>query len=142
MSARARASSPSPPPNFFRVARVEACDTDPLAVEVARENAALNGVAEVIDFRVGSVNEVDGAAFDERSRPEAETVCANLTADVIVSLLPSLLAAARENLILSGILESQCRLRALAPVRVGRRRLRGRARGRVGRHHRGLWIAG
>ena len=93
---------------LFPGARVEACDTDPLAVEVARENAALNGVAGVIDFRVGSVNEVDGGAVGGRSSPQAETVCANLTADVIVSLLPSLLSAARANLILSGILESQC----------------------------------
>lgn len=95
-------------------ARVEACDTDEVAVEVARENAALNGVADAVGFRVGSV--VDEGAVDERSasineegpRPKADTVCANLTADVIVPLLPSLVAAARANLILSGILESQC----------------------------------
>lgn len=79
-------------------ARIEACDTDPVAVEVARENARLNGVAERINFRDGTI--------DESSAP-ADTVCANLTADVIAPLLPALLAAARENLILSGILSIQ-----------------------------------
>ncbi len=79
-------------------ARVEACDTDPLAVEIARENAHLNGVGERIEFRVGSVDE---------TTPSASLVCANLTADVIVPLLPSLLAATCERLVLSGILETQ-----------------------------------
>jgi ribosomal protein L11 methyltransferase len=79
-------------------ARVEACDTDPLAVEIARENARLNGVGERIEFSVGSV----GATTQS-----ASLVCANLTADVIVPLLPSLLGATCERLVLSGILETQ-----------------------------------
>ena len=79
-------------------ARVEACDTDPLAVEVAEENARLNGVGGRIRFRVGSV--------EEGAEP-AEVTCANLTADVIVPLLPALLAATRSRLILSGILDTQ-----------------------------------
>jgi ribosomal protein L11 methyltransferase len=83
---------------LFAEARVEACDTDPLAVGVAEENARLNGVAGSIRFRVGSV--------DETTAP-ADVTCANLTADVIVPLLPSLLRAARARLILSGILDTQ-----------------------------------
>jgi len=79
-------------------ARVAACDTDPLAVEVARENARLNGVGDSIEFWVGSVG--DGAA-------SADVVCANLTADVIVPLLPALAGAACRRLILSGILDTQ-----------------------------------
>jgi ribosomal protein L11 methyltransferase len=79
-------------------ARVEACDTDPLAVEIARENARLNGVGERIEFRAGSVGE---------TTQSASLVCANLTADVIVPLLPSLLGATCERLVLSGILETQ-----------------------------------
>ena len=79
-------------------ARVEACDTDPLAVGVAEENARLNGVADRVCLRVGSV--------DEATRP-AEVTCANLTADVIVPLLPALAASARSRLILSGILDAQ-----------------------------------
>jgi len=79
-------------------ARVEACDTDALAVEVAEENARRNGVEGRIEFRVGSVDE---------STASADTVCANLTADVIVPLLPALLGATCGRLILSGILDTQ-----------------------------------
>ncbi|HYE14081.1 MAG TPA: 50S ribosomal protein L11 methyltransferase [Pyrinomonadaceae bacterium] len=79
-------------------ARVEACDTDPLAVEVARENARVNGVADRIEFRVGSVEETTASA---------DVTCANLTADVIVPLLPLLLGATCGRLILSGILAPQ-----------------------------------
>jgi ribosomal protein L11 methyltransferase len=82
-------------------ARVEACDTDPLAVEVAEENARLNGVAERISFRVGSVEETTASA---------DLVCANLTADVILPLLPSLVAASCGRLVLSGILAEQTAL--------------------------------
>src|ERR1044071_66725 len=53
-------------------ARVEACDTDGDAVLIARENARLNGVAERIHFRVGTVDDSDTAS--------ASLVCANLTA--------------------------------------------------------------
>jgi ribosomal protein L11 methyltransferase len=79
-------------------ARVEACDTDPLAVSVAEENARLNGVAERIAFRVGSVEETTASA---------DLVCANLTADVILPLLPALLGATCGRLVLSGILTTQ-----------------------------------
>jgi ribosomal protein L11 methyltransferase len=79
-------------------ARVEACDTDPLAVSVAEENARLNGVAERIDFRVGTV---------EDATASADLVCANLTADVILPLLPALLGATCGRLVLSGILDVQ-----------------------------------
>ncbi|HLM58422.1 MAG TPA: 50S ribosomal protein L11 methyltransferase [Pyrinomonadaceae bacterium] len=79
-------------------ARVEACDTDPLAVEVARENARLNGVADSINFWVGSVGEATRSA---------DLVCANLTADVILPLLPSLIGATCGRLVLSGILDAQ-----------------------------------
>ncbi|HEX8351425.1 MAG TPA: 50S ribosomal protein L11 methyltransferase [Pyrinomonadaceae bacterium] len=79
-------------------ARVEACDTDPLAVSVAEENARLNGVGERVGFRVGSVDETTASA---------DLVCANLTADVILPLLPALLGATCGRLVLSGILATQ-----------------------------------
>jgi ribosomal protein L11 methyltransferase len=79
-------------------ARVEACDTDAEAVEIARENAELNGVAAQINFRAGTIEET-GASFD--------CVCANLTADVILPLLPALVGATCGRLILSGILDTQ-----------------------------------
>ena len=79
-------------------ARVEACDTDALAVTVAEENARRNGVAERIRLRVGSVDETTASA---------DFVCANLTADVILALLPALVAATCGRLVLSGILATQ-----------------------------------
>ncbi|HEY0377860.1 MAG TPA: 50S ribosomal protein L11 methyltransferase [Pyrinomonadaceae bacterium] len=79
-------------------ARVEACDTDAEAVRVARENAALNEVGGRINFRVGTVDETTASA---------DLVCANLTADVIVPLLPALAGATCGRLVLSGILDWQ-----------------------------------
>ncbi|MFL6212009.1 MAG: 50S ribosomal protein L11 methyltransferase [Pyrinomonadaceae bacterium] len=79
-------------------ARIAACDTDAEAVEIARENARLNGVADQIDFYVGSISE---------PTPSADCVCANLTADVIGPLLPALVGATCGRLILSGILDTQ-----------------------------------
>ncbi|MBA3438484.1 MAG: 50S ribosomal protein L11 methyltransferase [Pyrinomonadaceae bacterium] len=79
-------------------ARIEACDTDAAAVEIARKNACLNQVAERIEFRVGTVD--NGTA-------SATCVCANLTADVIIKLLPALLSATCGRLILSGMLDAQ-----------------------------------
>jgi len=82
-------------------ARVEACDIDAEAIEIARENARLNGVGEQIEFRVGSVTEQTSSA---------DLVCANLTAPVIVELLPALRGATCGQLILSGILAEQSEL--------------------------------
>ena len=79
-------------------AHVEACDTDADALEIARENAAANNVADRITFRVGSVDETTSSA---------DFICANLTADVIVKHLPTLVALSCGRLVLSGILETQ-----------------------------------
>ena len=84
--------------NLHSEARIEACDTDPEAVAIARANAQLNSVAGRINFRVGTVDE---------STASAATVCANLTADVIVQLMPQLIGVTCGRLILSGILETQ-----------------------------------
>lgn len=83
---------------MFADARIEACDTDAEAVEIARDNAQLNEVAGQIEFRVASVDDQTASA---------DLVCANLTAPVIVELLPSLLGATCGRLVLSGILDSQ-----------------------------------
>ena len=83
---------------LFPEAQLEACDTDADAITIARENARLNGVAERIAFRVGTVEELTSSA---------DAVCANLTADVILPLLPALLSVTCGHLILSGILDTQ-----------------------------------
>jgi ribosomal protein L11 methyltransferase len=86
---------------MFPDAGIQACDTDVEAVEIARENARLNGLGNRIDFRVGSLDEETASA---------DLVCANLTAPVIVELLPLLLGATCGRLVLSGILDSQVEL--------------------------------
>jgi ribosomal protein L11 methyltransferase len=83
---------------LFPEARIEACDTDETAIRIARENAAINNVLDQIDFRVGSIDDATASA---------ELVCANLTADVIVHMLRSLVSLTCGKLILSGILETQ-----------------------------------
>ena len=79
-------------------ARIEACDTDGSAIQIARENAGANNVEDKINFWVGSIDE--GTA-------SADLVCANLTADVIVQLARTLVSLTCGKLILSGILETQ-----------------------------------
>jgi ribosomal protein L11 methyltransferase len=83
---------------LFPKARVEACDTDGDAITIAHENALLNRVSERINFRVGTVED-DAFSVD--------CVCANLTADVLIEILPTLIGASCGRLILSGILETQ-----------------------------------
>jgi ribosomal protein L11 methyltransferase len=77
---------------------VLACDTDENSIDIARRNAALNHVADDISFYVGSISE-DTLDFD--------FVCANLTADVILPILPLLIKKAHKKLVLSGILKEQ-----------------------------------
>ncbi|HEX9543776.1 MAG TPA: 50S ribosomal protein L11 methyltransferase [Pyrinomonadaceae bacterium] len=83
---------------LFPDAHVEAVDTDAQAMQIAAENARLNGVSDKIEFRVGSI--------DERTA-SADLVCANLTADVIGPILPQLIGATCGRLVLSGILDVQ-----------------------------------
>ena len=83
---------------MFPNAHVEACDTDADAVAIATENARLNGVFEKITFRVGTVEETTASA---------DLVCANLTADMITVMLPSLISVTCGHLVLSGILDTQ-----------------------------------
>ncbi|HYR77211.1 MAG TPA: 50S ribosomal protein L11 methyltransferase [Pyrinomonadaceae bacterium] len=86
---------------MFPDARVEAVDTDADAVEIARDNARLNDIGDKIIFRVGAIDEQTASA---------DLVCANLTAPVIIDLLPLLLGATCGRLVLSGILDSQIQL--------------------------------
>ncbi len=83
---------------LFPEARIEACDTDESAVTIARENAGVNRVLDQIDFHVGSVDD---------STASADLVCANLTADVIVRMMRTLVSLTCGKLVLSGILETQ-----------------------------------
>lgn len=80
--------------------RAIACDVDPIAIEVAKENAGLNGVADSIVFDVCGPEGVDGA-FD--------VVLANLTADVILYVRDALKSRTLPGgaLVMSGVLVEQ-----------------------------------
>jgi len=82
---------------MFPEAQVEACDTDAEAVVIARENAALNSAAD-INFYEGSIT---------ANTRDFDLICANLTAGVIIPLLPLLVEKSKDALILSGILAEQ-----------------------------------
>ena len=77
-------------------------DIDPLAIDNARENRALNGVpAAAFEIAEGSVAEVAGRSFD--------LVLANILARPLMEMAPELVSALAGGgaLVLSGILESQ-----------------------------------
>lgn len=78
--------------------KILACDTDVDSVKIAEENAGINGVADQIEFYVGSITP---------ETPQFDFVAANLTADVIVPLLPIIVEKAAKTLVLSGILREQ-----------------------------------
>ena len=82
-------------------ARITAFDVDPEAIEVARENAEINGVANNIEIEVNKLSSYAGQEFD--------VVLANLTADVIAPLAADFPAAMKPagTLIVSGILREQ-----------------------------------
>jgi len=77
---------------------VTAIDIDPQAVGVARENAEINRVAERVEIIEGEIRQFTSRAFD--------LVVANLTAEVIISLVADLASCLASNglMILSGIL--------------------------------------
>ena len=82
-------------------------DIDPEAVQAAQANAELNGVAERLDVKLGSVAEILG---EGASLKRAPLVLANILAPVIVRLLDDGLANLLDPggvLILSGILDEQ-----------------------------------
>jgi ribosomal protein L11 methyltransferase len=79
-------------------AGIAACDVDSVSIKIATENAIANGVATRIDLFDGSIAD---------TTPVYDFVCANLTVDVIIPLLPLLLAKTRHCLVLSGILAEQ-----------------------------------
>jgi ribosomal protein L11 methyltransferase len=78
--------------------RVDAVDTDPVAVEATLANAAANGVAGQLSARIGTLEQVPDEPYP--------LVLANLVAAVLVDLAPRLAAhaAAAGTLLASGII--------------------------------------
>jgi ribosomal protein L11 methyltransferase len=81
-----------------RILLINACDTDKGSIDIALENAELNGVGDKINFTTETISQKDS---------KYDFVCANLTADVIVPLLPLLIEKTKRILVLSGILKEQ-----------------------------------
>jgi ribosomal protein L11 methyltransferase len=80
--------------------KVVGCDTDEDSIKIAKENAELNETTN-IELSVGSIS---------GETPEFDFVCANLTADVILPILPLLIEKSKRILVLSGILSEQEKL--------------------------------
>lgn len=87
----------------FGAARVVAIDNDPDVIEVVRENAERNGLAERIDARACTVDAVEG---------RFPVVVANIETRILVPMAPALVRAVAPGglLVLSGILASEERL--------------------------------
>jgi len=79
-------------------ASILACDNDPDSIKIARENAQLNGVAELIHFEEGTL---------AMNTPQVDFICANLTLDAILPILPVLIERSKAYIVLSGILAEQ-----------------------------------
>lgn len=79
---------------------IDAIDTDPMAIDNARENASLNRLSGTIRWQVGSV---------ETAHPPYQLVCANLYATLLEALAPAIVAvlAPGATLLLSGIRQSE-----------------------------------
>jgi len=82
--------------------RVCGFDNDPLAVDVSRENASMNGLGRQVDFFVGDL--VTGLL-----NRQAEVVLANIQSDVLMRFSKELLGAVASDgaIVLSGILASE-----------------------------------
>ncbi|MFO0558238.1 MAG: 50S ribosomal protein L11 methyltransferase [Polyangiales bacterium] len=85
---------------FLGADRAVLCDVDADSIEVTRENAALIGLADRVDARVGSTD-----VLTER----ASMVLANIEPSVLIPLAEPIAALVADggSLILSGILETQ-----------------------------------
>lgn len=77
--------------------KIIGCDTDFDSIKIAKENSEINET-ENIEFYIGSIS---------AETPESDFVCANLTADVILPILPLLIEKSKQILVLSGILKEQ-----------------------------------
>ena len=109
-------------------AEAQAVDIDPKAVDVAYENAALNGIGrERYTVRAGDVLS-DPALARELARRKYHLVLANIVADVIIPLAPQVPALLERDgvFLCSGIIDSRTReveqALAAAGLRVTRRR--------------------
>jgi ribosomal protein L11 methyltransferase len=103
------------------VAHALGVDIDEVALRSARKNAQTNGVAEQLEFGLGSLTEILDGTYSIR---QAHLVLANILAPVVVRLLDEglgKLLMADGEIVLSGILDEQVREVAEAVKRNGLR---------------------
>jgi ribosomal protein L11 methyltransferase len=83
--------------------RVLALDTDPLAVQVTRENLVRNQVQSIVQVEVDSVSDISHQA-------SYDLVVANILAETIIELAPALASSLSPSgiLIVSGIILDRC----------------------------------
>lgn len=81
-------------------AEIIGVDSDPDTVEVARDNAAANGLADRVDFSARPLNQLS---------PPFDLIAANITSNPLIELAPAIsaLAGPDARLVLSGLPESQ-----------------------------------
>jgi ribosomal protein L11 methyltransferase len=85
-------------------AEILATDIDPIAIDVTRENAIINGVADRIDLAVA-----DGFAHGSLKNQRFDMIFANILANPLITLAREITSALTPSatLILSGILDHQ-----------------------------------
>jgi ribosomal protein L11 methyltransferase len=119
---------------LWPAARAAASDIDPVAIEVAAENAAVNGVA--LGRSRGRLELAVAAGLDHKrlkARAPFDLIIANILAGPLIDLAPTTAAALAPggDLLLAGLLDSQAEAVAAAYRRQGLRL--------VGRIERGDW---
>ena len=85
-----------------------AVDIDPNAVNIAKDNASLNGISSNFCAKAGNIL-TDKKLRDEISKKKYPVIVANIVADVIIELLPFAASVLEEDgvLITSGIIEAR-----------------------------------
>jgi ribosomal protein L11 methyltransferase len=84
---------------LFERARVDALDVDPEATETTRENVQLNGLADRIAVRTGTLESIADRTWD--------LVIANIRSEVLIPLAPLLAVCTAGEAILGGILTDE-----------------------------------
>lgn len=86
---------------LFGAMDIEACDIDELSVKISKENAALNGMENIIKIEKGDLLSAASGKYD--------FITANIVADVILILLPQIAAYMNKDsrLVVSGIISER-----------------------------------